>query len=97
MITQETYVTLKRSSAKKENGGGSSTNDQDEIGERTSQGNDDGCFSVCEEGPGICAMMLTIVSLILIVISLPLSLFCVVKVVQVSLDLSNKFSTLIRQ
>jgi len=36
----------------------------------------------CEEGPGICAMMLTIVSLILIVISLPLSLFCVVKVVQ---------------
>jgi len=36
----------------------------------------------CEEGPGICAMMLTIVSLVLIVISLPLSLFCVVKVVQ---------------
>merc|ERR1719474_62775 len=36
----------------------------------------------CEEGPGICAMMLTIASLILIVISLPLSLFCVVKVVQ---------------
>merc|ERR1719430_2848299 len=37
---------------------------------------------VCEEGPGLCAMMLTIASLILIVISLPLSLFCVVKVVQ---------------
>ena len=37
----------------------------------------------CEEGPGICAMMLTIVSLVLIVVSLPLSLFCVVKVVQV--------------
>jgi len=36
----------------------------------------------CEEGPGICAMMLTIVSLVLIVVSLPLSLFCVVKVVQ---------------
>merc|ERR1719430_37830 len=36
----------------------------------------------CEEGPGLCAMMLTIVSLLLIVVSLPLSLFCVVKVVQ---------------
>ena len=47
------------SSAKKENGGGSSTNDQDEIGERTSQGDDDGCFSVCEEGPGICSLLLT--------------------------------------
>jgi len=36
----------------------------------------------CEEGPGICALMLTIVSLVLVVISMPLSLFCVVKVVQ---------------
>merc|ERR1712123_400908 len=36
----------------------------------------------CEEGPGICALILTILSLFLIVASLPLSLFCVVKVVQ---------------
>jgi len=36
----------------------------------------------CENGPGICAMMLTFFSLVLIVISLPLSLFFVVKVVQ---------------
>jgi len=36
----------------------------------------------CEDGPGICAMMLTFCSLVLIVISLPLSLFFVVKVVQ---------------
>jgi len=36
----------------------------------------------CEEGPGICALMLTVVSLLLIVVSLPMSLFCVVKVVQ---------------
>ena len=37
----------------------------------------------CDEGPGVCAMALTIVSLVLILASLPLSLFCVVKVVQV--------------
>jgi len=36
----------------------------------------------CDEGPGVCAMALTIVSLVLILASLPLSLFCVVKVVQ---------------
>jgi len=36
----------------------------------------------CEDGPGICAMMLTFCSLVMIVISLPLSLFFVVKVVQ---------------
>jgi len=36
----------------------------------------------CEEGPGICATLLTIVSLFLIVITLPFSLFFVVKVVQ---------------
>jgi len=36
----------------------------------------------CEEGPGVCALALTIVSLFLIVASLPLSLVCVVKVVQ---------------
>ena len=37
----------------------------------------------CEEGAGLCAMFITIGSLILIVVSLPLSLFFVVKVVQV--------------
>merc|ERR1719322_1085175 len=36
----------------------------------------------CEEGPGICALLLTIGSLFLIAASLPLSLFFVVKVVQ---------------
>ena len=40
-------------------------------------------ISACEEGPGICAMMLTMFSLLLVIISMPLSLFCVVKVVQV--------------
>merc|ERR1711892_1591506 len=36
----------------------------------------------CDEGPGICALALTVVSLVLIVASLPLSLICIVKVVQ---------------
>ena len=37
----------------------------------------------CEEGPGVCALALTIFSLILIIVTLPLSLLFVVKVVQV--------------
>ena len=37
----------------------------------------------CEEGPGLCALLLTVVSLLLILLALPLSLVCVVKVVQV--------------
>ena len=37
----------------------------------------------CEEGPGVCALALTIFSLFLIIVTLPLSLFFVVKVVQV--------------
>ena len=40
-------------------------------------------LSGCEEGPGICALLLTVVSLLLILLALPLSLVCVVKVVQV--------------
>merc|ERR1719233_550769 len=36
----------------------------------------------CEEGPGVCALALTIFSLILIIVTLPLSLLFVVKVVQ---------------
>ena len=43
-------------------------------------------FSVCEEGPGICSLLLTIGSLLLIFASLPLSLYVVVKVVQVRLS-----------
>ena len=40
-------------------------------------------FAACEEGPGICALTLTIFSLFLIAVSLPFSLLWVVKVVQV--------------
>ena len=36
----------------------------------------------CEEGPGLCALVLTVASLVLILVSLPLSLLFVVKVVQ---------------
>merc|ERR1719195_1399057 len=36
----------------------------------------------CEEGPGVCAMALTVFSLVLIIFTLPLSLMFVVKVVQ---------------
>ena len=71
------------SSAKKENGG--EGNEQEEIGEMRVEGGDDGCFSVCEEGPGICSLLLTIGSLLLIFASLPLSLYVVVKVVQVGI------------
>ena len=39
--------------------------------------------AVCEEGAGLCALLLTAISMLLILISLPLSLFFVVKVVQV--------------
>ena len=39
-------------------------------------------ISVCEEGAGVCATLMTIISLIIIVASLPFSLFFVVKVVQ---------------
>ena len=37
----------------------------------------------CEEGPGVVAYLLTLGSLLLVAASLPLSLFFVVKVVQV--------------
>jgi len=37
---------------------------------------------VCEEGPGICAHLLTVAALFMVVTTLPLSLFFVVKVVQ---------------
>ena len=38
----------------------------------------------CEEGPGVCAHLITGLCLVLIVLSLPLSLCMVVKVVQVA-------------
>ena len=41
-------------------------------------------FLVCDEGPGICAHLLTLFSLLLIAATLPVSLCFVVKVVQVS-------------
>ena len=40
-------------------------------------------FLVCEEGPGLCAHLLTAVSLLIIATTLPLSLVMVIKVVQV--------------
>ena len=36
----------------------------------------------CSEGPGLCAHMITLISVIIIFVSLPLSLLFVVKVVQ---------------
>ena len=43
------------------------------------------CLLVCEEGPGICAHLLTIFSVLLIIVTLPFSLCLVVQVVQVIL------------
>ena len=37
----------------------------------------------CDEGPGVCSVILTLVSIILIIVTLPFSLLFVVKVVQV--------------
>ena len=37
---------------------------------------------MCEEGAGVCATLMTVISLIIIIASLPISLFFVVKVVQ---------------
>ena len=44
---------------------------------------DTGASPACDEGPGVCSRLLTVFSLFLIIVSLPLSLFVVVKVVQV--------------
>ena len=38
---------------------------------------------MCEEGPGICAHLLTVPALFMVVTTLPLSLLFVIKVVQV--------------
>ena len=37
----------------------------------------------CEEAPDICAVLLTLASVLLVVVTLPFSLCCIVKVVQV--------------
>ena len=37
----------------------------------------------CDEGPGVCSVILTLVSVILVFVTLPFSLLFVVKVVQV--------------
>ena len=45
-----------------------------------------GYETACEEGPGVFAHVLTFLSVLLILVTLPVSLVWVVKVVQVSLD-----------
>ena len=40
-------------------------------------------FAACEEGQGICAHLLIVISIVFIFLTLPFSLCCVVKVVQV--------------
>ena len=40
-------------------------------------------FSVCEESPGVVSYFLTIISLLLVLVTLPFSLLYTVKVVQV--------------
>ena len=42
----------------------------------------------CEEAPDICAVLLTLASVLLVVVTLPFSLCCVIKVVQVSVSVS---------
>ena len=51
-------------------------------------------LAVCEEGPGICSHLLTLISLLLILITLPFSLCCVVQVVQVITGFSILFDPL---
>ena len=46
--------------------------------------------SVCEEGPGICSHLLTLISLLIILVTLPFSLCCVVQVVQVTRHCKDK-------
>ena len=43
------------------------------------------CLSECEEGAGVCALLMTGLSLFIIILSLPVSLVFVVKVVQVKM------------
>ena len=51
---------------------------------------------VCEEGPGICALILTACSMLLIVVTLPASLLFTVKVVQVVLIILHNLFILLK-
>ena len=51
-------------------------------------------FVACDEGPGICAHLITLCSLLIIFATLPVSLCFVVKVVQVSEAPPNKYTFL---
>ena len=75
-------------SSKKANGQ-NGAKENDEIGERQNNLSLKRVISVCEEGPGVCSMLLTLGSLVLIFATLPLSLYVVVKVVQVGNKQNN--------
>ena len=49
--------------------------------------------SECEEGPGLCALLMTALSLLMILLSLPVSLVFVVKVVQVNIAVQPSLLT----
>ena len=52
-------------------------------------GQDRGSKQRCDEGPGICSVILTMFSILLVVATLPFSLLFVVKVVQVWLAVNS--------
>ena len=54
-----------------------------------------GYDAACEEGPGIFSHLLTLCSMVLIIATLPASLFFVVKVVQVTMPLLNLIQELL--
>ena len=47
-----------------------------------SRNNTNSIIAACEEGPGVCSLLLTVVSFIMIVATLPFSLLYTIKVVQ---------------
>ena len=47
-----------------------------------SRNNTNTIIAACEEGPGVCSLLLTVVSFIMIVATLPFSLLYTIKVVQ---------------
>ena len=52
-------------------------------------GQERGSKQRCDEGPGICSVILTMFSILLVVATLPFSLLFVVKVVQVWLGVNS--------
>ena len=52
-------------------------------------GQERGSKQRCDEGPGICSVILTMFSILLVVATLPFSLLFVVKVVQVWLAVNS--------